>query len=197
IIAFLHQKFSMTDLGLLNYFWGISVTHDSSVMFLSQRKYAAKILKRAHMANCNHSRTPVDTESKLGDDGDPVFDLTFYQSLYRFSLISYFYTLKYFLCSLVDHGLQLFLSSTSLVASSDADCAGCTTTRRSTSEYRGGALVVVETCWLRNLPRELHTPLSFATLLLLEFSMFHHVINVRIFSLKDCLQLCLRNFVPV
>ncbi|GJS05424.1 ribonuclease H-like domain-containing protein [Tanacetum coccineum] len=31
-------------------------------------------------------------------------------------------------------------------------------------EYRGVANAVAETCWLRNLLRELHTPLSFATL---------------------------------
>ncbi|GJX38962.1 ribonuclease H-like domain-containing protein [Tanacetum coccineum] len=93
----------------------------------------------------------------------------------------------------LDHGLQLFSSSTTyLVAYSDANWAGCPTTRRSTlgycvflvknllswsskrqptlsrssaeAEYRGVANVVVETCWLRNLLRELHTPLSFATL---------------------------------
>ncbi|GKG13163.1 ribonuclease H-like domain-containing protein, partial [Tanacetum coccineum] len=50
-------------------------------MFISQRKYAVEILKRAHMGNCNPSRTPVDTESKPGDDGDPVFDPPLYRSL--------------------------------------------------------------------------------------------------------------------
>ncbi|GKB74558.1 ribonuclease H-like domain-containing protein [Tanacetum coccineum] len=40
-------------------------------MFLSQRKYAVEILERAHMDICNPSQTPVDTKSKLGDDGDP------------------------------------------------------------------------------------------------------------------------------
>ncbi|GKB42827.1 hypothetical protein Tco_0887769 [Tanacetum coccineum] len=39
-------------------------------MFLSQRKYAVKILERDHMVNCNPNQTAVDTESKLGDDGD-------------------------------------------------------------------------------------------------------------------------------
>ncbi|GJY97400.1 ribonuclease H-like domain-containing protein [Tanacetum coccineum] len=78
-------------------------------------KYAIEILERASMVSCNPCRTPVDTESKLGDDGD--LDPTFYRSL-------------------ADYGLQLFSSSTTdLVAYSDADWAGCPTTRRSTSGY--------------------------------------------------------------
>nr|GEX73909.1 ribonuclease H-like domain-containing protein [Tanacetum cinerariifolium] len=105
IIASFHQEFSMTDLGSLNYFLGISVTRDSSRMFLSQKKYAIEILERAHMVNCNPSQTPIDNESKLGNDGDSVSDPTLYQSL-------------------VD-----------LVAYSNADWAGCPTTRRTTSGY--------------------------------------------------------------
>ncbi|GJR76117.1 ribonuclease H-like domain-containing protein, partial [Tanacetum coccineum] len=65
IISSLHQEFSMTDLGSLNYFLGSSVTRDSSGMFLSQRKYATEILKGAGMIRCNSSGTPVNTESKL------------------------------------------------------------------------------------------------------------------------------------
>ncbi|GJW89771.1 ribonuclease H-like domain-containing protein, partial [Tanacetum coccineum] len=42
---------------------------------------SSKILLQAHMVNCNPSRTPVDTESKLGSDGDSVFDPTIYQNL--------------------------------------------------------------------------------------------------------------------
>ncbi|GKF00938.1 hypothetical protein Tco_0027861 [Tanacetum coccineum] len=70
------------------------------------------------MVNCNHSRTPVNTESKLGIDGDSVSDPTLYQSL------------------------------TDLVAYLDADWAGFPTTRCSTSEaeYHGVANVVAETC---------------------------------------------------
>ncbi|GJZ83167.1 ribonuclease H-like domain-containing protein [Tanacetum coccineum] len=220
IISSLHQEFAMTDLGSLNYFLGISVTRDSSGMFLSQKKYAVEILERAGMVYCNPSRTPVDTESKMGTTGDVVSDLTLYRSLagslqyitFTRPDISYavqqvclhmhdprephFSALKRILryvCGTLDYGLQLFSSSTTdLVAYSDADWAGCPTTRRSTSgycvflgnnllswsakrqptlsrssveaEYRGVANVVAETCWLRNLLRELHTPLSSATL---------------------------------
>ncbi|GJT05499.1 ribonuclease H-like domain-containing protein [Tanacetum coccineum] len=92
-----------------------------------------------------------------------------------------------------DLGLQLFRSTTSqLIAYFDADWAGCPATRRSTfgycvflgdnlltwsskcqdtlsrssakAEYRGVANAVAETSWIRNLLRELHTPLFTATL---------------------------------
>ncbi|GJW68834.1 ribonuclease H-like domain-containing protein [Tanacetum coccineum] len=46
-------------------------------MFLSQRKYVVEILEKAHMVNCNFSRTPVDT----GSDSDQVSDPTLYRSL--------------------------------------------------------------------------------------------------------------------
>ncbi|GKB20257.1 ribonuclease H-like domain-containing protein, partial [Tanacetum coccineum] len=139
----------MTDLGSrsLNYFLGISVTQDSSGMFLSQRKYVVEILERAHMVNCNPSRTPVDTESKLGDDGDPVSDPTLYRSLAgslqyltftrpdisyavhqiclymhdpREPYLSALKRILRYVRGTLDYGLQLFSSSTtSLVAYSD------------------------------------------------------------------------------
>ncbi|GJT57003.1 reverse transcriptase domain-containing protein [Tanacetum coccineum] len=46
IIASLHAEFFMTDLGPLNYFLGVSVTRNTSGMFLSQQKYATKVLER-------------------------------------------------------------------------------------------------------------------------------------------------------
>ncbi|GJX24855.1 ribonuclease H-like domain-containing protein [Tanacetum coccineum] len=81
IIPSLHKEFNMTDLGALNYFLGISVTRDSTSMFLSQKKYASELLDRAYMANYNLTRTPVDTKSKLGSDGDPISHPTLYPSL--------------------------------------------------------------------------------------------------------------------
>ncbi|GJQ99527.1 ribonuclease H-like domain-containing protein [Tanacetum coccineum] len=81
IIGSLHQEFAMTDLGPLNYFLGISVTRDSSGLFLSQKKYAIEILEKAHMVSCNPSRTPVDTVSKLVQQ-------LFFHSYHRFSCYS-------------------------------------------------------------------------------------------------------------
>ncbi|GKE93612.1 ribonuclease H-like domain-containing protein [Tanacetum coccineum] len=141
----------MTDMGSLNYFLGISVTWDSSVMFLSQYKYATEILEKAHMVGCNSSRTPVDTESKLGDDGDLLSDPTLYRSLAVPFSILLLHAMIFLMRSsryargTLDHGLQLFSSTTtSLVAYSDADWVGCPATWISTSEaeYRGVANVL-------------------------------------------------------
>ncbi|GKE36293.1 ribonuclease H-like domain-containing protein, partial [Tanacetum coccineum] len=65
----------------------------------------------------------------------------------------------------LDLGLHLHASSTtSLVGYTDADWAGCPSTRGTEAEYRGVANVVAETAWLHNLLHELHSPLSTATL---------------------------------
>ncbi|GJW16993.1 ribonuclease H-like domain-containing protein [Tanacetum coccineum] len=78
--AFLHKAplwSEGTDTAyLLLYVDDIVLTASSGIllqrMFLSQRKYATEILERAHIGGCNSSQTPVDTNSKLGDDGDPI-----------------------------------------------------------------------------------------------------------------------------
>ncbi|GJR94193.1 ribonuclease H-like domain-containing protein [Tanacetum coccineum] len=163
IITSLHSEFAMTDLGSLNYFLGISAQRSATGLFLSQSKFAEEILERAHMQNCNPCRTPVDTESKLGSDGDPVSDPTLYRSLagalqyltFTRPDLSYavqqvclymhdprdphFTALKRILRYVrgtLDYGLQLHVSSTTqLTAYTDADWAGCPVTRRSTSGY--------------------------------------------------------------
>ncbi|GJV74485.1 ribonuclease H-like domain-containing protein [Tanacetum coccineum] len=40
-----------------------------------------ELLDREHMASCNPTRTLIDTESKLGADGDHASDPTLYRSL--------------------------------------------------------------------------------------------------------------------
>nr|GEX27051.1 ribonuclease H-like domain-containing protein [Tanacetum cinerariifolium] len=154
------------------------------------RKYDVEILERTGMVSCNSSRTPVDTESKLGDD---VQQVCLYAHEHR---EPHFLALKRvlrYVRGTLDYGLQLFSSSTTdLVAYLDAYWADCPTTRQSTlgyyvflgnnllswsskrqpmlslssaeAEYRDVANVVAKNFWLRNLLRDLHTPLSLATL---------------------------------
>ncbi|GJT12726.1 ribonuclease H-like domain-containing protein, partial [Tanacetum coccineum] len=97
------------------------------------KKYALQLLERAHMVTCNPSRTPVDTESKLGPEGAPVHDSTLY-------------------CSLAGGIQYLTFTRPDLSYAVHAEV-----------EYRGVVNVVAETAWLRNLLRELHSPLSTAT----------------------------------
>ncbi|GKB82307.1 ribonuclease H-like domain-containing protein [Tanacetum coccineum] len=167
IITSLHSEFAITD----HYFPPYS--------------YA---LERAHMQHYNPCKTPVDTESKIGPEGDPVFDPTLYRSL---AGALWYLT---FMCPDLSYVVQqLHVSSlTQLVAYTDADWAGCSVTHWSTSgycvflrdnllswsakrhvtlsrfiaeaEYRGVANVVAETDWIRNLLRELHKSLFTATL---------------------------------
>ncbi|GKC07266.1 ribonuclease H-like domain-containing protein, partial [Tanacetum coccineum] len=87
----------------------------TSGLFLSQSKFAEEILERAHMHHCNPCRNLVDTESKLGPDGDPVCDPTMFVAWQR--IIRY-------VRGTLDHGLQLHLSTTTqLTKYTDADWA--------------------------------------------------------------------------
>nr|GEU59129.1 ribonuclease H-like domain-containing protein [Tanacetum cinerariifolium] len=167
IIDSLHKEFDMTDLGYL-------------IIFLH--------FARAHMVSCNPSWTPVDTQAKLGPDGVPVQDLTLYQSLFG-GLQYLTFTRPYLSYpSTLDFGLNLYASATTYLGGyTNADWAGCPSSRRLTfgycvflvdnllswpskrqhtishssceAEYRGVAIAVAETAWIRNLLRELHSPL--------------------------------------
>lgn len=164
IIAALRSEFSMTDLGPLNYFLGMSATRHSGGLFLHQSKYAEDIIYRAKMVNCKPALTPVDTKSKLSaTSGEKFDDPTLYRSLagalqyltftrpdisYAVQQIclymhdpqtSHFAALKRiirYIQGTKEFGLHLSPSTvTNLSAYSDADWGGCLDTRRSTSGY--------------------------------------------------------------
>ncbi|GKF23866.1 ribonuclease H-like domain-containing protein, partial [Tanacetum coccineum] len=108
--------------------------------------------------------TPVDTDSKLSADGDhAVQQVCLYMHDPREPHFSALKRILRYIRGTMPYGLQLFSSTTSsLVAYSDVDWAGCPTTRRFTSGYcvfLGNNLL----SW-SSKRRELHTPLSTATL---------------------------------
>ncbi|GJU32051.1 ribonuclease H-like domain-containing protein [Tanacetum coccineum] len=120
-------------------------------LFLSQKKYAVEILEKAHMVNCNPSRTPVDNESKLGVDVQQIWLLI----LMRIGLVVP--PLGDILQGIIVYFFNNLLSWSAkrqpMLSRSSAE-----------AEYHGVANAVAGTCWLRNLLRKLHTPLSTATL---------------------------------
>ncbi|GJY07560.1 ribonuclease H-like domain-containing protein [Tanacetum coccineum] len=163
IIDSLHNEFDITDLGALNYFLSIFADRNTTGLFLSQKKYALHHFERAHMVLCNLSRTPVDTEFKMGPDGIPVQDPTLYRSLAEgyniLHLHVQIFLMPFIRCTL---GYCVFLGDNLLSLSAKRQH---TLSHSSVeAEYRGVANVVAETAWLRNLLRELHSPLPAVTL---------------------------------
>ncbi|PWA62706.1 ribonuclease H-like domain-containing protein [Artemisia annua] len=180
----------------INYFLGISAVRHPTGLFLSQRKYALQLLERAHM-------DPTLYRSLAGglqyltftrpDLSYAVQQICLYMHDPREPHLAALKRILRYVQGTLDYGLHLYASSTtSLIGYTDADWAGCPSTRRSTlgycaflgdnllswsskrqhtisrssaeSEYRGVANVVAETAWLHNLLRELHSPLISATL---------------------------------
>ncbi|WZZ63764.1 hypothetical protein YC2023_075134 [Brassica napus] len=144
--------------------------------------------------NCNPCNTRVDTKSKLATEaGKPVADPTLYRSLAGALQYLTFTRPDISFTGTISLGLLLYQSSEArLITYSDADWAGCPTTRRSTSgycvflgenliswsskrqpvvsrssaeaEYRGVANAVSETTWLRKLLLEMDIPIHKATI---------------------------------
>ncbi|XP_039778394.1 uncharacterized mitochondrial protein AtMg00810-like [Panicum virgatum] len=154
----------MTDLGDLHHFLGISVTHSSDGLFLSQRKYASDLLQRAGTAECHSTSAPVDAHTKLSaTESSPVADPTEYQSpvgalqyltLTRPDLtyaVQQFFLFMHdprephlalvkrilrYVKGTLSAGLHISTGPVDkLVAYSDADWAGCPDSRRSTSGF--------------------------------------------------------------
>nr|XP_016477947.1 PREDICTED: uncharacterized mitochondrial protein AtMg00810-like [Nicotiana tabacum] len=164
LIQNLKSEFSMNDLGLVNYFLGVSITACDGGYFLSQSKYVKELLGRANLLSSKPVSTPLSPKSlQHSDDSSPFSDPTLYRSLvgglqyltftrsdiafavnqvsqFMHSPLDIHYTavkriLRYLHGSL-NHGLFIPRGSIdSLHCYSDADWASCSITRRSTSAY--------------------------------------------------------------
>ncbi|GJR66292.1 ribonuclease H-like domain-containing protein [Tanacetum coccineum] len=87
-------------------------------------KYATEVLERAGILTCNPRRTPADMDSKLAAAGDPVCLFMHDPREPHFSALK---RILRYIHGTLTFGLQLYSSTTSsLVAYSDADWAGCT-----------------------------------------------------------------------
>lgn len=166
--AFIHAlgiEFEVTDLGTLNYFLGIEVSHLKDSVHLTQNKCTLDLLRKSNLLECKPVSTPMASRTSAShSDGSPLADPTPYRQLvgalqylnitrpditYAVQHVSQFMSspsdthmeavkriLRY-LKGTLGHGLSLFRSSdpSLLIAYSDADWAGCPDTRRSTTGY--------------------------------------------------------------
>ncbi|XP_024004079.1 uncharacterized protein LOC112081549 [Eutrema salsugineum] len=74
-------EFEMTDLGLLNYFLGMEVIQDDHGIFLSQEKYACKLLEKFGMKNCKSVSTPLTPHGNNHENDEEYDEATKYRSI--------------------------------------------------------------------------------------------------------------------
>ncbi|GJY70254.1 ribonuclease H-like domain-containing protein [Tanacetum coccineum] len=157
-----------------------------------------ELLKRAHMLNCNPTQNPADTKSKLGPEGTLISDPTLYRSLagdlwyLTFTRPDLSYIVQQIFLYMHDprephlaalkriiryvQGTLEFGNNLISWSSKRQHTLLCSSAE---AEYRGISNDVAETAWLRNLLRELHTPLVTATLVYCDNGHVHlfHVLS--------------------
>ncbi|KAG8500800.1 hypothetical protein CXB51_002985 [Gossypium anomalum] len=155
----LNARFSLKDLGRLNYFLGIEVTYAKGGVFLSQKKYILELLQKASIDRSNDTPTPMTTTCKLSTTkGSPIADAYLYRSIVG--------ALQYVVITRpeITFSVNKFL----LEGFSDASWGSDTDDRQSTSgfciflgaeaEYRSLAHVTAEMIWIQFLLFELFAP---------------------------------------
>ncbi|KAK2965254.1 hypothetical protein RJ640_015752 [Escallonia rubra] len=76
------KKYEMNDMGLLKHFLGMEIHQDDEGIFICQKNYAEKVLKKFRMYGCNPKATPLIVGEKLKrEDGGSKVDATFYRSM--------------------------------------------------------------------------------------------------------------------
>ncbi|XP_055814428.1 uncharacterized mitochondrial protein AtMg00810-like [Solanum dulcamara] len=76
------KEFEMTDIGEMSYFLGVEVKQIRDDIFMSQKKYTERILKKFRMQDCKPVATPAEPGMKLSVDStsEPV-NPTFFKSV--------------------------------------------------------------------------------------------------------------------
>lgn len=78
----MQREFEMTDLGEMKYFLGVEILQTHEGIYLNQKKYAAEILERFNLTDCNSVMNPIVPGEKhtIDRDGHKA-DATLYKQL--------------------------------------------------------------------------------------------------------------------
>lgn len=80
VISSLAARFSVKDLGNLNYFLGVKVIRKTDHIILSQSNYISDILHEEKMVDCKSAKTPMSpTQVHKINDGGLLADATTYR----------------------------------------------------------------------------------------------------------------------
>jgi hypothetical protein len=89
----MQERFRMSDLRLLSYYFGIevhqedsgiSLCQEDSGISLCQSAYAQRLLEKMDMGDCNHCFTPMESGLQLvKSSSEELVDATEYQSVIR------------------------------------------------------------------------------------------------------------------
>nr|GEX04498.1 hypothetical protein [Tanacetum cinerariifolium] len=131
--ALMHEKFQMSAMGELNFFYGLQVLQKEDDIFLSQDKYVRDILKKFGYSDVRSSNTPMDKENPWEkDETGKYVDLHLYRSMIG--------SLMYLIASRPDIMFAVYAwlwypkeSPFELVAYADSDYGGATQDRKSTT----------------------------------------------------------------
>jgi hypothetical protein len=78
----MHERFQMSDLGLLSYYLGIEVCQNNDGISLCQSAYALKLLEKTGMKDCNLSQTPMEARLQPSKESPvQVVDAMEYRSI--------------------------------------------------------------------------------------------------------------------
>ena len=79
---FLNHQFEMKDLGHLNYFLGLEITHSTDGLYITQAKYASEFLSQAGLTNSKTFDTPIELNAHLtSSGGKPLSNSSLYRRL--------------------------------------------------------------------------------------------------------------------
>nr|GFB00776.1 putative ribonuclease H-like domain-containing protein [Tanacetum cinerariifolium] len=78
----MHEKFQMSSIGELTFFFGLQVKQKNDGIFISKDKHVAKILKKFRFTEVKNVSTPMETRKPLlkDEDGEEV-DVYMYWSM--------------------------------------------------------------------------------------------------------------------